>query len=831
MKRSIMGIILALALCLSLIPAPAFAAENPVTVTIFTTNDIHGVVEGSGAVGMVQAAAIKASTPNALLVDAGDATQGASFATVSQGEDVIRMMNAAGYDVMAAGNHEFDYGSDRLLSNAAAAEFPILSANVTWNGEPMLPGNAVVEVAGKSIGFIGLTTANTATSTNPAKLTGVEFGSEVAAARREIAALADKTDAIVIVCHLGDNAAASECTSAGLLDALSDAELTGVAAVVDGHSHTVEQDAYTRGDISVPVVQTGTVNTALGRIELTFDGDAVTAVGNLLNFEDAMAYPLTAAGEAVAKEAQAALDAIKTAQADILGQLLCTNELPLWGGNIYWDYSEPRIVEVSYGDFVTDAFAASAGAYARHNGLDLPVVAVENGGGISAALPMGRVTRGDVLNAFNHGNMVDVLEVTPTQLCTVLEGGLGNITGQDETGLLLRESVSGSFMQVSGFAYTYDPAAESGAKVSAVELDNGTALARTDGQTTLLVATNSYVAAKFISAGAKKLGELGGEDQIVMEYIQTLTENGTKPLRYDSGRERIKIAGDKSPETYTVKVPLLSGSDGKTPQPGLTVHLSVDAGAPREYTSDEEGNLVLTLARGPHTLCLEEAADGRPVYVNNYSGSGTVTTREGYYRLGFLVKAADTSFVDVDPAEWYAGAVDYVTENGLMNGYGGGVFAPGENTSRAMIAMILWRMEGCPVVNYLMTFTDVDASLWYAEAVRWAASEGIIKGYGNGTFGPNDSVTREQLAAMLYRYEQSRGGGFTGSWMFLLDFTDRDQVDDWAYEAMCWMTMNGVITGKGGGILSPKGQATRAEAAAMLMRFCKAGTSALSVPE
>lgn len=181
------------------------------------------------------------------------------------------------------------------------------------------------------------------------------------------------------------------------------------------------------------------------------------------------------------------------------------------------------------------------------------------------------------------------------------------------------------------------------------------------------------------------------------------------------------------------------------------------------------------------------------------------------------------------PAAWYAEAVDYVNEKGLMNGYGGGVFAPGENTSRAMMATILWRMEGCPVVNYLMTFTDVDTSLWYAEAVRWAASEGIIKGHGNKTFGPDDLVTREQIAVMLYRYEQSRGGGFTGSWMFLLDFTDRDQVDDWVYEAMCWMTMNRVITGKGGGILDPKGQAARAETAVMLTRFCKDGMSAFSV--
>lgn len=119
MKRKVLGILLSLSLLLALLPAAAFAAEEPVTVTIFATNDVHGNVEHSDtAIGLAQAAAIKASTPNALLVDAGDATQGASFATVSKGADVISVMNAAGYDVMAAGNHEFDYGVVVFFENS-----------------------------------------------------------------------------------------------------------------------------------------------------------------------------------------------------------------------------------------------------------------------------------------------------------------------------------------------------------------------------------------------------------------------------------------------------------------------------------------------------------------------------------------------------------------------------------------------------------------------------------------------------------------------------------------------------------------------------------------
>ena len=636
LKKRIMPLLLALILVFSAAPIQALAADKPVTVTVFTTNDIHGTVNNSEtSIGLAQAAAIKASTPNALLVDAGDATQGASFATVSQGEDVIKVMNAAGYDAMAAGNHEFDYGSDRLLSNKKAADFPILGANVTLNGKPMLDGHTVVEAGGKSIAFIGLTTVSTASSTNPSKLAGVEFLNEIKAAKEQIAEISDTADAIVLITHMGDNSAAVENTSADLLNALTDSELSRVAAVVDGHSHTVEQKNYTRGAHSVPVIQTGTNFTALGQITLTFDGDNVTAQGLLLNYEDAMNYPLTQAGKEAAENVRGALDKANAAQADILGQELCVNTTPLWGGYIYWDYAESRIVETTYGDFVTDAFLNYADIFAEQNGYDIPVVALENGGGISSALPAGKVTKGDLLNAFNHGNMVDVVKINPSQLYMALESGLTS-TGQDETGLIVRERVSGSFMQVSGLTYTYDPAAKSGAKVTKVVLDNGTALNRADETTELMLVTNSYVSSSFIALGAEKLGELGGEDQIVMDDILSLTADGS-PLNYPNIKNRILIANDKSPEYYTVSVPIISDKEDGGALSNVCVDLSIDGKDYSEYITDSDGNISVKLSKGAHTLFLKQSSDGQPVYVNNYSGSGTVTTKEGYYRLGFIV--------------------------------------------------------------------------------------------------------------------------------------------------------------------------------------------------
>lgn len=168
------------------------------------------------------------------------------------------------------------------------------------------------------------------------------------------------------------------------------------------------------------------------------------------------------------------------------------------------------------------------------------------------------------------------------------------------------------------------------------------------------------------------------------------------------------------------------------------------------------------------------------------------------------------------PTAWYHDGVHYCIENGLMEGYGNNLFGPDNLLSRAMLAQILYNRAG---VTDSGPFTDVAARMWYTDAVAWAAAAGVAGGYGNSLFGSNDSITREQLAVMLYRYAQQNGGGFTGNWLFRPDFTDAADVFDWAYEAMCWCSMNGIVTGKGDGILDPKGETTCAEAAAMLQRF------------
>lgn len=180
-------------------------------------------------------------------------------------------------------------------------------------------------------------------------------------------------------------------------------------------------------------------------------------------------------------------------------------------------------------------------------------------------------------------------------------------------------------------------------------------------------------------------------------------------------------------------------------------------------------------------------------------------------------------FTDIADNAWYADAVRYVYEHGLMAGTSATTFAPDVTTSRAMIATILWRMAGSPVVNYAMNYTDVAQGQWCSEAIRWATSEGVVTGYGNGLFGTNDPITREQLAVMLYRFTQEQGYDVSiGENTNILSYTDVADLSEYAISAMQWAVGAGIINGTGdGSTLSPQGQATRAQAAVMLTRFCE----------
>ena len=183
----------------------------------------------------------------------------------------------------------------------------------------------------------------------------------------------------------------------------------------------------------------------------------------------------------------------------------------------------------------------------------------------------------------------------------------------------------------------------------------------------------------------------------------------------------------------------------------------------------------------------------------------------------------DLPFTDVPEGYWAYDAIQYVYGEGLMAGTSGSAFSPEGTTTRGQIVTILWRLSGSPVVNYRMDFSDVDPAAYYGEAIRWATSEGIVGGYGGGVFGPNDPITREQLATMLWRYAQTEGYDVSvGEDTNILSYTDAFDVAEYAISAMQWACGAGVINGTGdGSTLTPQGQATRAQAAVMLQRFCE----------
>ena len=264
---------------------------------------------------------------------------------------------------------------------------------------------------------------------------------------------------------------------------------------------------------------------------------------------------------------------------------------------------------------------------------------------------------------------------------------------------------------------------------------------------------------------------------------------------------------DSSSSSYPITVPdkTENGSvavSPKTASKGSTVTITVtpDSGYVLETISvtDKNGNdLKLTdKGNGKYTFTMP----GGKVEVK-------VTFMEDNSVLNF--------FYDVPNDAYYYEAVKWAAENGITGGVGNSLFAPNQPCTRAQIVTFLWRVAGSPVVNYLMPFTDVDEGAYYAEAVRWAASTGIVTGLTETTFGTNGICTRAQAAAMIYRYAQAQGKGFTGAWMFLLPFTD---VPEWAYESVAWCYMNGVTTGVSETAFAPGNDCTRAQIVTFLWR-------------
>ena len=302
-----------------------------------------------------------------------------------------------------------------------------------------------------------------------------------------------------------------------------------------------------------------------------------------------------------------------------------------------------------------------------------------------------------------------------------------------------------------------------------------------------------------VSIPASTVGQIGSQTNASLT-VSTPVANVTIP---NGGMGSLSSAGG----TVTVTAE----------QTGNTVELTVTAGG--QTIQNVPGGVTLTVpatSTTPGTVAVLVHEDGtREVIRKSVADNGAVTIPlDGSAKLEIVDNSG--YFADVPATSWAADAVAFASAHELFNGTAPGQFSPITPMSRGMLAVVLHNLESNPAQALTGAFTDVDNSQWYAEGVAWAEAQGIIGGYGNGQFGPNDNITREQLAVMLWRY-----AGSPAATDRELHFADADKVSDWAMAALRWATEKGIINGKGGGILDPQGPATRVQTAQMFMNFLK----------
>lgn len=333
----------------------------------------------------------------------------------------------------------------------------------------------------------------------------------------------------------------------------------------------------------------------------------------------------------------------------------------------------------------------------------------------------------------------------------------------------------------------------------------------------------------------------GDEITVVKNDKLDLTFNTTKSVKVknDTGVAiTVKFNGTNkdvakdATETFSYTKPSSSSSGGSSS--GKTTYKvttsAVNNGGVNASPSNAEKGATITITLSPdkgYKLDKLTVTDGSGKSVSTVKKSDTVytfTMPASAVKVGVsYVKATETpsgtKFNDVSANDWFASAVDYVTGKGMMNGTADNTFSPKAHTTRGMVVTMLYRLENQPSTS-AASFTDVASGAYYANAVAWANANGIVSGYGSGKFGPNDKVTREQLAAILYRYAQYKKYDVSGA-KSLDGYTDAQSVSSYAVPALQWANAAGIVTGKSGSKLDPKGNATRAEVAAMLMRFCE----------
>lgn len=535
-RHKLLALALSLALLLSL-AVPVCAAETTTSTTkdltghivILHTNDVHG-----GIAGYAKLAAAKESYTTSgaytLLVDAGDYIQGDPTVSASQGKTAIELMNSTGYDAATVGNHEFDYGYANLKTISAQANFPILAANVQYNGATAFDSHTIFTAAnGKKIGVFGLETPETATKAHPAKIQGVTFvgGQDMMKlAQTEVDTLkAAGCDYVICLGHLGIDAESTGNRSIDVLNAV-----TGIDVFIDGHSHsTLDQiKAATNGTGKVGnayLTSTGTKLANVGVVDIAPDGTITTSNVPLdtLTAENADTA-------AVIQRIQQQIDAD-------YGAVFAQSEVQLNG-----EKTQVRTGETNLGDLITDAMLWQAGTLGEK--VD---AAVNNGGGIRASLSVGGLTKKDINTVLPFGNTLYLVKLTGAQLLEALEASTCS----------LPESI-GAFPQVSGIEYTVN----TGAKFSSTENYPGSTYGKPnavnrvtiqrvggaafDPAETYTIVTNDFLGAGGDTYYTFKSSPVGYDtgvplDEVLMDYITAQCKGTITKAAYGQTAGRIHM--------------------------------------------------------------------------------------------------------------------------------------------------------------------------------------------------------------------------------------------------------------------------------------------------
>lgn len=556
-KRSFalfMAIGMALSMVMTAFPA---MAQSETEITVLHSNDVHSRVEGEAYLS-AYAKALKEEKKNVLLLSAGDVLHGQPLATISRGESIVEIMNAVGYDAMVPGNHDFNYGFDRLKELEKDMDFALISANVVYKDtqKPAFTQYLIKDIGGVKVGIFGLSTPETATKTNPKNVEKVEFTPPVAAAEAMVKELKGKgAQVIIALTHLGvDEETLSEERSTAL------GAVEGIDLVVDGHSHTEMPEGRVEGKTTIS--QTGEYLNNFGQVSLKVADGKVTE-------KKASLIPLSEEGRKDLKTDQAVLDTISSvekANEKITSEIIGKTPVKLDG-----EREDVRTHETNLSNLLTDSMLAVTGA-------DL---AITNGGGIRASIEAGDISKGDVLTVLPFGNFICTIKITGQSVLDALEHGLDSYP----------ES-AGHYAQVAGIKVVFDASQKAGSRISSVTMQDGKAL---DPKAEYVVATNDFMASggddysMFTNNSAYM--EFGALDEALIDYIASGVDISKIDLDRVVNEKREAPAEDKTSEEENAAPDAEEDVDVAEPEEAIPDDAEEDIPA-------DDGNGTYTVVKG-----------------------------------------------------------------------------------------------------------------------------------------------------------------------------------------------------------------------------------------